>query len=379
MEGFQLISFEWEYIYINKTAAKQGKLLREELIGHTMMEKYPGIENTEMFRTLQRCMRDRITERMENEFTNSDGTKTWYELRIDPVPRGLFILSLDISGQKNAQKELLKLNESLEQIVSFRTAQLEMKNKSITDSLEYAKRIQKAKFPDKKKFYNVFPQCFVLFKPKDIVSGDFYYFHKGNGNVFIASADCTGHGVPGALMSMIGFEKLDEALAHSTNTSRILSFLNNGIKSSLKQSDKNESTRDGMDIALCSINTNSRLVEYAGANLPLRIIRKGQKVIEEIKATRKAIGGYTEDNQHFDTHEIEFKKGDTFYISTDGYADTFGGLKNKKLKSKNFKQILLDIQDKTMKEQELYLNNFIEDWKAEEDQVDDILVIGVRF
>ncbi len=126
------------------------------------------------------------------------------------------------------------------------------------------------------------------------------------------------------------------------------------------------------------MDTDNRIVKYAGANRPIWIIRKGQKEVEEIKATKKAIGGLTEDDQHFDTHEIKLQQGDTFYLSTDGYADTFGGQDKKKLMTKKLKEILLEIQDKSMKEQEKHLDDFIENWKAGTEQVDDILVIGVR-
>ena len=210
------------------------------------------------------------------------------------------------------------------------------------------------------------------------MSGDFYFFHKNNKFAFIAAADCTGHGVPGAFMSMIGAEKLKEAVTHSTDTSEILSHLNKGIKFSLRQSEGEEATRDGMDIALCSVDTDNRIVKYAAANRPIYIIRNGQTEVEEIKATKKAIGGFTEDNQHFDTHEIQLQQGDTFYLSTDGYADTFGGEQSKKVTTKRFKQVLIEIQNKTMKEQEQHLDSFIENWKAGTEQVDDILVIGVR-
>lgn len=270
------------------------------------------------------------------------------------------------------------INQKFELIISKQKTIVENKNREITDSINYAKLIQEAKLPDRKQIYATLPNSFILFKPKDIVSGDFYYFYKNNQSVFIASADCTGHGVPGALMSMVGFEKLDDALAHSSDTSEILKQLNKGIKTSLRQSDSNGSTRDGMDIAICSIDTNSRIVKYAGANRPIWIIRNGETVVEEIKATKKAIGGFTEDSQHFDSHEIKLQQGDTFYIATDGYADTFGGQEQKKVTTKRFKEILLSIQDKTMKEQERHLDNFIEDWKGGTEQIDDILVIGVR-
>jgi serine phosphatase RsbU (regulator of sigma subunit) len=279
----------------------------------------------------------------------------------------------------------LRVTRKQKQIIEIKSKEteyqkkiIEEKNKDITDSINYAKRIQQAKLPNKEDIYSSFPQSFVLFKPKDIVSGDFYFFHKINQFVFIAAADCTGHGVPGAFMSMIGSEKLDDAVSLSSDTSEILKQLNNGIKNSLHQSDSIESTRDGLDIALCSVDTVNRIVKYAGANRPFWIIRNGQTTIEEIPATKKAIGGFTEDNQHFDTHEIKLQQGDTFYIFTDGYADTFGGQEGKKLTIKKLKQMLLDIQNKTMQEQEKQLDNFVEDWRAGTEQVDDILVIGVR-
>lgn len=272
----------------------------------------------------------------------------------------------------------LKENKKKNKIISEQKALVEEKNKEITDSITYAKRIQQAKLPKKEEIYSSLTNCFILFKPKDIVSGDFYFFHKKDQLVFIAAADCTGHGVPGAFMSMIGSERLEEAVSQTTETSEILKQLNKGIKTSLKQSDSEESTRDGMDIALCSVDTVNHIVKYAGANRPIWIIRKGVSEVEEIKATKKAIAGLTEDNQHFETHEIKLQIGDTFYISTDGYADQFGGEKGKKLMTKKYKEILLNIQDKTMKEQGNYLDSFMENWKAKTVQVDDILVIGVR-
>jgi serine phosphatase RsbU (regulator of sigma subunit) len=279
----------------------------------------------------------------------------------------------------------LRITRKQKQVIEFKNSEteeqkkvIEEKNKDITDSITYAKRIQQAKLPNRNEIYSSLENCFILFKPKDIVSGDFYFFHKTDQHVIIASADCTGHGVPGAFMSMIGSERLEDAVSQSSDTSKILELLNKGIKTSLRQSDSNESTRDGMDIALCSIDVARRIVKYVGANRPIWIIRNGQKVVEEIKATKKAIGGFTPDNQYYDTHEIKLQPGDTFYISTDGYADTFSGQNDKKLTTKKFKEILLSIQEKTMKEQEQHLDNFIEEWKGGTEQVDDILIIGVR-
>ncbi len=262
------------------------------------------------------------------------------------------------------------------------------KNKDITDSINYARRIQQAKLPKKEEILSSLPQSFVLFKPKDIVSGDFYFFKEisaGTSLVFLAAADCTGHGVPGAFMSMIGSERLDDAVSQTSNVSEILKQLNKGIKASLRQSDSEESTKDGMDISLVSLNLQSGAtsLNYAGANRPLWIVPAQQLTTNnhqliEIKATKKAIGGYTKDNEEFEEHEIKLNKGDTFYLFTDGYADQFNGKDGKKLMAKRFKEIVLNIQNKTMEEQELFLNDFIENWKAGAEQVDDILIIGVR-
>ena len=286
---------------------------------------------------------------------------------------------LDFQNEEKEKRarELIIANSQKAEVEKSKLV-VEEKNKDITDSINYAKRIQQAQLPRKEEIYASLPQSFVLFKPKDIVSGDFYFFHKNNHTLFIAAADCTGHGVPGAFMSMIGSGKLDEAVAHSSDTSEILKHLNNGIKNSLHQSDSDESTKDGMDIAICSVDTKNRIVKYAGANRPIWLIRKGKTEVEEIKGTKKAIGGYTEDNQYFDSHELKLQQGDTFYITTDGYADQFGGQAGKKLMTKKFKEILLSIQDMSMQEQKKHLDNFVENWKAEIEQVDDILVIGVR-
>lgn len=256
-------------------------------------------------------------------------------------------------------------------------AAIEKKNHEILDSINYAFLIQQAILPIKEEIYCALPNAFILYKPKDIVSGDFYFFQQTGQSVFIAAADCTGHGVPGAFMSMIGSEKLRDSVQQNGNPGSALTLLNKGIKTSLKQSENEKSTRDGMDIALCSIDTTNRIVKYAGANRPIWIIRNGQTEVEEIKATKKAIGGFTEDNQLFDTHELKLQPGDTFYLSTDGYADTFSG-QDKKLTTKKFKELLLGIQNKSMQEQEQHLDDFIETWKGGTEQVDDILVIGVR-
>jgi serine phosphatase RsbU (regulator of sigma subunit) len=272
------------------------------------------------------------------------------------------------------EKTILNQNEKISQ-----------KNKEITDSINYAKRIQDAKLPKSSDLAALLPHSFILFKPKDIVSGDFYFFKKQNDSILIAAADCTGHGVPGAFMSLIGMEKLAEA-ATGSNPPDILGQLNKGIKQSLNQTNTDESTRDGMDIALCALNPTERTLIFSGANRPLWIIRTptgaggdpGRYELEEIKATKTAIGGLTKNDQVFERNDVALAKGDTFYIFSDGYADQFSGVSGKKLMTKKLKEVLLSIQSKTMAEQHQYLDHFIETWKAGSEQLDDILVIGVR-
>jgi serine phosphatase RsbU (regulator of sigma subunit) len=278
----------------------------------------------------------------------------------------------------------LHITRQQKHIIELKNKEIEEKNRDITASITYTKRIQRAMLPHRRDILAAFPQSFVLFKPKDIVSGDFYFFHnkKDTNTLFLAAADCTGHGVPGAFMSMIGAEKLKDAVIQSNDTSEILNLLNKGIKASLRQSENSDSTRDGMDIALVRIDkpdddSQPVTLYYAGANRPIWIIRKGQQMIEEIKATKKGIAGFTDDEQQYETHKVELQPNDSFYIFTDGYADLFGEA-GKKLMIKRVKEILLRIQDKPMKEQGKFLENYASKWQGDKEQIDDILMIGIR-
>lgn len=297
-----------------------------------------------------------------------------------------FFLVRNINQKKKANEMLARQSQEIED----KSRIIEQKNIETEQSIVYAKRIQQAILVPPKEIHAHIENFFILYKPKDIVSGDFYFFSHQyanhadkKGDVIIAAVDCTGHGVPGAFMSMVGNEKLKDAVDVSASPGVILHELNKGIKSALRQSGDPTSTRDGMDLSLCAIpafinGASETKIKYAGANRPLWIIKKGSKEVEEVKATKCAIGGHTAVTQEFSEHSIELKKGDTFYLTTDGFADQFGGPNVKKLMTKKFKEILISIQEKPMREQQKHLDEFIVKWRGDAEQVDDILVIGVR-
>lgn len=220
------------------------------------------------------------------------------------------------------------------------------------------------------------PNSFVLFRPKDVVSGDFYWFLEKDNKLIMICADCTGHGVPGAFMSMIGPDRLNNIVSENriTSTGAILSELNRAIKKSLKQDGQKNSTRDGMDAAVCTIDLDTKTMMYAGAYRPLWIVKDGE--LTEIKATKVAVAGFTPDDQVYEEHKIDLIEGLKFYMTTDGYADQFGGLKNKKYKVKSMKTFVSLHSNKPFQEQKRGLEDELLEWIREFEQVDDVCVIG---
>ena len=285
--------------------------------------------------------------------------------------------------KKKANDVITKQKEEIEN----NKAELEVAYTEIQDSINYAQRIQQASLPGLEKLKDVFPDSALVYRPKNVVSGDFYYFHEileNNKRSFIlAVCDCTGHGVPGAFMSLIGIEQLNKIVGERKiyQPALILDSLHAGVREALKQ-DLNES-RDGMDVVLCKItpDNNDIHIEYAGANRPLWIFRKTSDsyVFEEIKANKRAIGGLeTSQLADFTNQTVSLKKGDTIYCSSDGYADQFGGEKGKKLMVKKFQALLLDIADHPMSIQEKEIIDCYKNWKGKLEQVDDVCVIGVK-
>lgn len=273
-----------------------------------------------------------------------------------------------------------KANQELEDkniMITNQKLILEEKNKEITDSISYAKRIQEAILPPKQIVKEWLPSSFILYKPKDIVAGDFYWMETVGNSVYFAAADCTGHGVPGAMVSVVCANALTKGLIEEgiRDLDRLLGRAREIIIEQFSKSE--EEIQDGMDIAICALNTKTRQVNYAGANNPLWIVRNGADAIEEIKADKQPIGAYTIEKP-FTQHQLQLAPGDTIYIFSDGYQDQFGGKNGKKYKSGHMKKFLLSIQDKDMRTQREALNNEFESWKGDLEQIDDVCVIGVR-
>lgn len=258
-------------------------------------------------------------------------------------------------------------------ILTTKNHEIETKNRDIMDSIKYAKRIQNAILPPNKIVKEFLHDSFIYYKPKDIVAGDFYWLEHKEGKVLFAAADCTGHGVPGAMVSVVCSNGLNRSVREHgiTDPGKILDKTRDIIIQEFEKSE--EDVNDGMDIALCSLEGNTLL--YAGAHNPLWIIRNGKLL--ETKANKQPIGKFDK-LLPYTTHTFELEPNDTFYIFSDGYVDQFGGEKGKKFKANAFKELLISIQDKSMEEQKEKLDQVFESWKGDLEQIDDVCVIGIR-
>lgn len=290
-------------------------------------------------------------------------------------------------------KELESYTNELEDKVRERTAEirqqkekiedqrdtLEEQKRNITDSIHYAKRIQTAILPPEGYAKTLLNEYFILYKPKDIVSGDFYWLDKKDGLVMLAAVDCTGHGVPGAFMSIVGFNQLNFAVnvKKSRKASEILEILNDGVAKTLRENQKESSIKDGMDMALCVIDFERMKLQFSGAINPLIMIRDGE--LTQIKGDKKSIGPVVYgEPARFTNHEIDLKKNDCFYMFSDGYADQFGGPDNKKFMIKRFRNFLTEVHQKPMSQQMEIIDQEFKDWKGDLEQVDDVIVMGIR-
>ncbi len=300
-------------------------------------------------------------------------TRLFYSLSVFFTIVLVFIIIRMRVASINAEKK------RLEEMVAQRTRELAEKNQDIMSSINYARRIQDAILPETNLIAQALPDSFILYRPKDIVSGDFYWFAELGNKKLIASVDCTGHGVPGAFMSMIGHNLLNQIVLEKqvSDPAEILEILRVNVRRALKQEGRAVDSQDGMDLALAVLETDTRKLSYAGAFRPIIIVRKGS--LEKIEGVKSPIGMTRADLlEPYITHTRNLNLGDSFYMYSDGYVDQFGGSNGKKFMGKNLHALILEISDKPMHEQKEILLARFESWKGELEQIDDVLIIGVR-
>jgi serine phosphatase RsbU (regulator of sigma subunit) len=286
----------------------------------------------------------------------------------------IFTSTLIFLGVKQFKLENVAFNDKID----LQRVLLKEKNKEITDSFHYAQRIQKALMASNHSLNKNLPDYFVLYLPKDIVSGDFYWAEETDGRFLLAVCDCTGHGVPGAFMSLLNITKLNETVREKKITTPNLIFnqVRDEIIKALNPEGNKEEGRDGMDAIFCSFDFANKKLDYSCANNPILIIRDGK--IIETPVDKMPVGMYLEPKKDFTLHSFDLKTGDVLYLFTDGYADQFGGPKGKKFKYAQLKETLLNICTMPMKEQQQVLQKVTESWKGGIEQVDDILIVGVK-
>lgn len=329
---------------------------------------------------LSLALADRIKYyRKRNEEAQQEALDVAYETEI------FMKHEYDMLEQKVKQRteELQDKNERLNaavSIVSEKNKLVKSKREKVTSSIQYAQRIQSAVFPTPSKVSSILPDSMIYFSPKDIVSGDFYWFEQVGHKKIVAAVDCTGHGVPGAFMSLIGSNLLDDAVMKDgiTDPGEILAYMNRKVISILKQ--KTTNNKDGMDAAVCVIDEEQKQIVFSGAKNPLILIQDGE--VKELKGDKKAVGGMKRTDrlgEDYITHSVELKENTVGYLFSDGYMDQFGGEQNRKFMKRPFVNLLKEIHKLPMEEQRTVLAERFKEWKGGKAQIDDVLVIGFRY
>lgn len=321
------------------------------------------------------------------ERTKKNGSKIWVHCELCPLIENtqqvnqILIVESDIGVYKSSELEMILQNE---QIV-FEKTKLELQHntmvnklKNFADSISYAQRIQNAILPSMQQYRNLFDEYFIMYKPRDVVSGDFYWLYTKGDKIVLALADCTGHGVPGAFMSILGMNYLNEICGKLRNLrpDKILNLLREMVIDALHKGSTKEITNDGMDIGLLVINTKNQSYEFAGANNSIILIKDHQ--IEVVKGDKAPVGYHPKKDTPFTLQKGHIDPDTNIYMYSDGYIDQFGWRSGKKFKSQQFKQLLLDIQDIPLSGQKIILENTIQNWQGDLEQLDDILVIGLK-
>lgn len=304
----------------------------------------------------------------ERQLKTANGVSKWilWNMSIGP-DNSVISIGSDITMRKNAEKELEEKNSFLQQ-----------QNEDIIDSIQYARKIQDAILPSVDAIAKSVADAFVLYLPKDVVSGDFYWYYKKENKIFIAAVDCTGHGVPGALMSVVGNSILKDVIVKRAieDPSKILEALDSDVNNLMQKEDSYDVMSDGMDMTLAVIDLATNVMTFAGAMRPIWIVREGEVI--DIKGDRFPIGYFYGVEKTFTNVEVQLKKDDQIYLFSDGYADQFGGEKNKKFNRKKMKELLVSINSMSGIEQKGFLDYALKNWRQEIEQTDDVLVIGLK-
>jgi serine phosphatase RsbU (regulator of sigma subunit)/HAMP domain-containing protein len=298
----------------------------------------------------------------------------------DELGKSLLRMKDDLAAYRNRMEELvseqtLEITKQKEE-AEKQSEQMSMLYVDLQASIDYAQRLQETILPDDRHIAQMFPDSFVFFRPKATVSGDFYWFKELGGKKIFAAADCTGHGVPGAFMSLVGHNALNQVTRVFTQPAQILNSANRVAAEALRMQDKDTYIRDGMDIALCTFDPKTLKLEFSGAHNPAYIIRNEELI--EIESDPFSIGTYSKGEKEFTNHTFQLEEGDCLYLFSDGYADQFGGPKGKKFMRKQFRMTLLRIHKLPMHDQKYRLAETLDQWRGDNEQVDDILVLGVR-
>jgi len=386
-------AFSQDYHIYTTTSGKAGLEVMEQktiqlVIADQQMPDMGGIELLEKILILYPdCMRMITTKAGDKDAIIQAFNKGYiFRYVVKPWNRDDLMLSIDSAMEvynlkiqnRNLIDNLEEAKLNLEQKVLERTREIERQRINITDSILYASRIQKALMQPSEELDRLMPLHFVINKPKDIVSGDYYWVSNKNDRLIIAVVDCTGHGVPGAFMSILGISFLDEII-NNLDTPRandILNELREHIIKALGQTGRRDETREGMEMALCVVDFKSKVVQFSGAFRPMYLISEGE--LSVINGDRMPIGFYEEEKKSFSNREVPFKENDIIYLFTDGYVDQIGGLERKTFKSVRFKKLLKEISHKPLKEQKSILREEHEIWRAGQEQIDDILILGVE-
>lgn len=364
------------YNFISEHGMELGAISNGIILSVALVNNYK-ISNAEKEKAREEIIRMREKANVILEQTVKDRT-----LEISEKNKELLLQKEEVVNQRDeieTQRDAIAAQRN--EIEAQRDLVVKQKDELI-DSINYAKRIQAAMLPPEQYFHEILNDVFILFKPRDIVSGDFFWIKQVNQYTILAAADCTGHGVPGAFMSLLGISYLNEIVQRReiTQANQVLNELRRQIRNSLRQHGQAEESKDGIDMALCVIDEKNNALQYSGANNPLYLIRDNNGIPEltEFKADQMPLGYYPGRFKPFTNKDINLEYGDVLYLFSDGFIDQKGGNDNKKFMSKRFKDLLIKIHKEPMQEQKKILDKTITDWMGDNPQVDDILVIGLR-